>query len=272
MTRHCEDRRVHVGIHVRATATTADVRDLARTAEVLGFESLFLPEHTHVPASFVEQHPQEAEWAGTSANLLDPFLGLAAAASVTMRIRLGTAVCLVPQHDPITLAKRVSTLDVLSGGRFLFGVGAGWIEEEMRHHGVDPGTRFTRLGESLLAMKALWTEEEASFDGEYVRFERVRLGPKPVQQPHPPILVGGNGRRARQLVEELGDEWFPQARADPELETDRPVTMFGVEPEPEVLERYRSAGVQRCVVGLAKTAPGDASRELERLAALFELG
>jgi len=257
-----------LGVHARLTADAVDVRRLARRVEELGFESLFVPEHTHIPASFVTEHPDRADWAEWAARLYDPWVALTAAASATSRLRIGTGICLVPQHHPITLAKQVATLDRLAGGRFLFGVGAGWVEGELGHHGVPLRRRFRALEESLLAMQAIWTDEEATFGGELVRFEGVRQGPKPLQRPHPPILVGGEGERAVQIAREVGGEWFPHAGAELGLGADLRISIFAAEPEPETVDAYRAQGVERCVFILPSTRPGEAERELERLAAL----
>ena len=259
-----------VGIHARVTAESLDVGELARRAEELGFESLFVPEHTHIPASFVETNPGRAEWAAWVAQLYDPWVALSAAAAATSRIRLGTGVCLVPEHHPITLAKQVASLDRLSGGRFLFGVGSGWVEGELGHHGVPLRRRFRALRESLLAMQAIWASEEASFQGDLVQFEGVRQGPKPVQQPHPPILVGGEGPRAVEIAREVGGEWYPHAGADLTQGAGLRVSVFGAEPEEEKLAGYAAAGIVRCVLVLQSTRPGEAERELERLAALAD--
>jgi probable F420-dependent oxidoreductase len=262
---------MHIGVHARLAAESIDVRELARRAEDLGFESLFVPEHTHIPASFVAQHPDRAEWARWVAQLYDPFIALAAAAGVTGDLRLGTGICLVPQHHPITLAKQVATLDQLSNGRLLFGVGAGWVEGELAHHGVPLGRRFRLLRESLLAMRAIWAEEEASFDGELVRFEGVRQGPKPIQRPHPPVLVGGEGERARALVRELGAEWFPHVGIDLEEGAGLRISIFDAKPREDALEAYAAAGVERCVLVLPSTRPGEAEQALADLAAVAGL-
>jgi probable F420-dependent oxidoreductase len=258
---------VHIGVHARFTAESIDVRELARMTENLGFESLFVPEHTHIPASFVAENPDRAEWADWAARLYDPFSVLAAAAAVTSELRVGIGICLVPQHHPITLAKQVATLDRLSNGRFLFGVGAGWIEGELVHHGVPFGRRFQLLRESLLAMQAVWATEEATFDGELVHFEGVRQGPKPLQQPHPPILVGGEGERARAIAHELGGAWFPHAGAELEDGAGLRISIFA-EAQRDALERYADSGVERCVLIVGSTKPSEAERELESLARL----
>ena len=263
---------MRIGVHARLTAESIDVGPLARAAEELGFESLFVPEHTHMTASFVATNPDRAEWAAWAGALLDPFVALATAAAVTDRILLGTGVCLVPQHHPITLAKQVATLDQLSGGRFLFGVGAGWVEEEMRDHGVTRSRRFRLLRESLLAMQAIWASEEASFDGDLVKFSGVRQGPKPLQTPHPPILVGGERGRALAIAHEVGGEWFPHADADLGEGSGLRVTIFGAEPDRDALARYADAGVERCVLILPSTKTHDVGGELERLATVAGLG
>jgi probable F420-dependent oxidoreductase len=174
---------------------------------------------------------------------------------------------LVPERDPIVLAKEVSTLDVLSGGRFLFGVGAGWLEDELRNYGVDPTRRWKRTTEAVLPMKAIWTLEEASFAGEFVRFERVRQGPRPVQKPHPPILVGASRQRALERVLEWGDEWHPGA--EPEIEQRAAelrrraaergrerirVSIFAAPQEDEAVERYAAAGIDSCIFAI-ETGP-----------------
>ena len=147
---------------------------------------------------------------------LDPFVALGAAAAVTERILLGTGVCLVIEHDPIVLAKEVATLDLLSNGRVLFGVGGGWNAEEMENHGTDYKFRWGLLRERVEAMKVLWTEDTATYHGKYVNFDAVWQWPKPVQRPHPPVMVGGDGERTLQRVVRYGDEWMPTARGGPE--------------------------------------------------------
>jgi probable F420-dependent oxidoreductase len=188
--------------------------DIARIAEERGFESLFFPEHTHIPASRETEFPGGRELPAMYSHSYDPFVALTAAAAATEQLRIGTGVCLVIERDPIITAKEVATLDVLSQGRFLFGVGAGWNEEEMRDHGTDPARRFKVMRERVEAIKAIWTEEEASYEGEFVNFERIWCWPKPVQQPHPPVLVGGTGAQVLDRVLRFGDEWMPNRLSD----------------------------------------------------------
>jgi probable F420-dependent oxidoreductase len=183
--------------------------DLARNAEERGFESLFLPEHTHIPVSRRTPYPGGGELPPEYSHTLDPFAALAAAATATERLKLGTGVCLVIERDPIVTAKEVATVDHISGGRFLFGVGAGWNREEMENHGTDPDTRFRRMRESIEAMKAIWTQDEAEYHGRIIDFDPIWCWPKPVQKPHPPVLVGGLGEKVLDRVIAYGDEWIP---------------------------------------------------------------
>jgi len=202
------------------------------------------------------------------ANLLDPFVALGAAAAVTSRIKLGTGACYAALYDPIILAKQVATLDHLSSGRFLFGITPGWLEEEVRNHGVDPAQRWQVMREKVLTMKAIWTQEEAEFHGRFFDFAPIRTGLKPLQQPHPPILVGSNGPRGRARAVEYGDEWFPvvshkvdlpaaleELRQSCETAGRRaiPVTAFLWELDEALLQRCAELGVGRCVVYLYPT-------------------
>jgi len=236
------------------------VVELGRAVEERGFESLFFPEHTHIPASRVSPYPGGGELPDYYARTLDPFVALAAVAAATERLLVGTGVCLVIERDPIVTAKEVASLDLLSGGRFLFGVGAGWNREEMANHGTDARIRMAVLAERIAAMKQIWTTDEASYAGEHVAFDRIWSWPKPVQQPHPPILVGGNGPTVVDRVLDFGDEWMPNRPASfDELATriedlrqragrHVPVTMFGAKPDPSVLDRYAGTGVDRCLL------------------------
>lgn len=183
------------------------VADVARTVEAAGLESLFLTEHTHVPVR------RETEWPpGRSprdeARLLDPLIALAVAAVSTERIRIGTGICLVSERDPIITAKETATIDFLSGGRFIFGVGAGWVTEELRNHGTDPSWRWTVTEERVRAISEIWTQEEAKFHGRNVDFDAIWSWPKPIQQPRPPILIGGNAPRTLRRVIDFGDGWI----------------------------------------------------------------
>jgi probable F420-dependent oxidoreductase len=176
-------------------------------AEEADLESLFLTEHTHIPVS--RRDVLDIPGHSRVDRILDQFTVLGAAAALGSRLRLGTGICVIPQRDPIILAKQVATIDHLSGGRFLFGVGAGWLVEELRNHDVEPALRWDVMGEQIRAMKAIWTQPEPEFHGRHVDFDPILLGPRPVQRPHPPVLVGGSGPRALQVAAQCGDGWMP---------------------------------------------------------------
>src|SRR3982074_573220 len=183
--------------------------ELAPATEQLGFESLWVAEHSHIPASRESQWPGGAELPKHYWHTLDPFVALTGAALAAKTIRVGTGICLVVQRDPIHTAKQVASLDLISNGRFLFGIGAGWNKEEMADHGTDFGTRLKLMRERVEAMKAIWTQDEAEYHGEMVNFDRMWCWPKPVQRPHPPILLGGNGPNTLKRVVRYADGWMP---------------------------------------------------------------
>jgi len=258
------------GVQIRATAATADLRELGRALEAGGFDALYLPEHTHIPLSVSSLFPDDPGWLDACKQMLDPFVALASVAAVTERLLLGTGVCLLSQHDPIVLAKTVATLDVVSNGRVRLGVGAGWNEPEMRNHGVDPRRRWAITRENALAMKAIWTNEVAEFHGEFVDFDPIWLWPKPVQHPHPPIAVAGEGPRVLDRVLDFGDEWIPNEhegveerigelhrRAEALGRPPIPTTIYATPRDPAVIERYIEAGAHRIVFNLPRTSPGD---------------
>jgi probable F420-dependent oxidoreductase len=273
-----------LGLYMFPTHYAMRPDELARAAEEHGFESLFFPEHTHIPASRETPWPGGGDLPKEYAHTLDLFVALTAAAVATERLLVGAGICLVVERDPIITAKEVASLDHLSGGRVLFGVGGGWNREEMGNHGTDPSVRFDVLRERVLAMKALWTEEEASFSGKHVEFERVWSWPKPVQRPHPPVLVGGNGPKTLERVLEYGDGWMPIVRRNPERVAERigelrameaesgrdpvPLTLFGVRARAEEVERWREAGADRLLFPLPPAGPKET---LERLARYAEL-
>lgn len=208
------------------------------------------------------------------AHTYDLFVALTAAAVVTTRLRVGSGVCLVIERDPIITAKEVASVDRLSGGRFEFGVGAGWNREEMANHGTDPRRRMAILAERVEAMKQIWTQDEASYTGEHVAFERIWSWPKPAQRPHPPILVGGNGPTVLDRVLAFGDAWFPNYARGGVLErcaelrarAERPIDLMvmGVPADPRVLEQFEQAGFRRAVHWLPSAGRGPVERALER--------
>lgn len=274
-----------LGVYIFATDETIAPAELARAVEERGFESFFLPEHTHIPAGRETPWPGGGELPRRYYRTLDPFVALAAAATATESLLVGTGVCLVIERDPIVLAKEVATIDHVSDGRFLFGIGAGWNREEMANHGTDPRTRFALLRERILAMKAIWAEERAEFHGEHVDFDPINLWPKPLQRPHPPILVGGKGAGVIERVLDYGDGWFPNPRdGDPALVEEQivelgrravergrpvPVSIFGASPRPEDLERYSELGVERCVLSLPTAPREEVLAALDRAAELI---
>ena len=189
-----------------------NIAELAKALEDRGFDSLFVPEHTHIPASRKSPFPGGGELPKRYSHTHDPFVALSFAAAATRKLKLGTGILLVPQHEPIVTAKAIASLDQLSGGRFMFGIGGGWNAEEMENHGARYETRFAQMREHVLAMKELWTKDEASFDGEFVKFDRVWSWPKPAQKPHPPVILGGETDHTLKRVIEYCDGWFPRPR------------------------------------------------------------
>jgi probable F420-dependent oxidoreductase len=272
---------VELGLAILSTDYSLPPAELGRLAEERGFESLFFAEHTHIPASRETPYPRGGELPRQYSHTLDPFVACAMAAAVTERLRIGTGVCLVVERDPIITAKEVATIDLLSGGRFEFGVGAGWVLEEMRNHGTDPRRRFALMRERVEAMQAIWTQEEASYEGKHVSFERIWSWPKPVQKPYPPVLIGGGGDRVLARVVRYADGWFPLGLSPDELRPrieelgrlahaagrDRiPVTLFGAKPEARALERLSEAGVARSLLWLDPER--DVARQVDELARL----
>jgi probable F420-dependent oxidoreductase len=272
------------GLSMFLTDETIAPVALGRAAEDAGFEALFVPEHTHIPASRESAWPGGHELPREYSHTLDPFVALSAIAATTERLRVGTGIALIVERDPITLAHEAATLDHVSGGRFELGVGAGWNLEEMRNHGTDPATRFRVMRERVLAMREIWTREEASYHGEFVDFDRIWSWPKPVQQPHLPVLVGGTGPRVLDRVLEYGDAWFPNMRDLDELaariaelqgraaEAGReriPVTYFGArDPDDAMVEKMAAAGVDRVLFMLPPLGADETLPRLERYAEL----
>ncbi len=263
------------GVAIFPTESAQTPDEIAVMAEERGFECLLFPEHTHIPSSRSTPSPGGGELPSYYSRTYDPFVALTAAAMATERLLIGTGICLVIERDPIITDKEVASIDVLSGGRFLFGVGAGWNVEEMRNHGTEASRRFGVMRERIEAMKAIWTQDEASYSGRYVGFEKIWCWPKPVQKPHPPVLVGGNGARVLDRVLDYGDEWMPNRMSDEdlaarvaELQTraaeagrDRiPVTVVGFPPDPARISRLSEAGVDRVVFWL----PPESAESVER--------
>jgi probable F420-dependent oxidoreductase len=252
---------MHLGIGFFATDLTSDIRVVARAAEDAGFESLFVAEHTHIPTSRLTPYPQGGELPEVYSHTIDPFVSLSFAAAVTERIKLGTGICLVTERDPVVTAKEVASLDQLSGGRFLFGVGVGWNREEMADHGTDFADRWAVTRDRVQLMQQLWTNDVASYDGTYARVSESWQWPKPAQSPLP-VLIGGSSTKSMRETIAYATDWMPMPAKQPfperlaELaalaaEAGRPtppVTMYWVRPDRGVLDHYASLGVDRAVM------------------------
>jgi probable F420-dependent oxidoreductase len=278
---------MRVGVVIFPTDLSIRPDTLGRALEERGFESLWVTEHTHIPSSRRTPWPGGPELPDEYRRTLDPFVALTAAAAVTTKLKLGTGISLVAQHHPITLAKTTASLDFVSNGRFLFGIGVGWNEEEMEHHGVDPKQRRSIVREHVLAMKELWTNDEASFTGEHVQFSPTWSWPKPTQKPHPPVIMGGAGGPVtfRHIVEYC-DGWMPihgrrdvldklpMLHAAAEAAGRDPSTIdvgvFGCPPKPEVIDAYVEAGVTRVAIVIPPAADDVVLPLLDRYAGIVE--
>jgi len=274
---------VHYGLCTFPTGYSIPPADLARAAEERGFESLWVAEHSHIPASRRTPFPGGGELPKIYYDVMDPFVALASAASVTTKLKLATGVCLLIQRDPIQTAKMVASLDQLSRGRFLFGVGAGWNAEEMEHHGTPFARRTRVLRERIEAMKQLWTEQQAEYHGEFVDFGPSFAWPKPVQKPWPPIHVGGGWPGGARRAVRWGDGWIPVGIPDvaaaklPELrrmaeEAGRDpakieVSIYYGPTEAQALARLREGGIARVVFGVPSEPAEKVLPLLDRLAA-----
>ncbi len=273
------------GVYYFPTDYGINVAELARALEERGYDSLFFPEHTHIPTSRRTPFPSGGELPKKYKHTHDPFVALSFAAAATHKLKIGTGIALMPQRDPIVTAKAVASLDQLSNGRFIFAIGGGWNVDEMENHGARYETRFKLLRERVLAMKALWTQEEAQFHGEYVNFDPVWMYPKPKQRPHPPILIGGESDHTIKRVVEFGDGWFPRPRNnwEPKSAVARlhaaaksagrdpatlPITVFAAPPDREKLIAYREAGIYRVLFEVPDVGRDEILRLLDKNAPL----
>jgi probable F420-dependent oxidoreductase len=269
--------RMRFGLRYYATAASVPVAEVAQALEARGFESFFVPEHTHMPLVRRSAWPGSGEPPRVYSELHDPFVALSFAAAATQRLRIGTGICLVVERDPIILAKLIASLDVLSGGRVVVGVGGGWNAEEMADHGTAFEDRWKVLRERIEAMKVIWTTPAPEFHGAFVNFDKCNLDPKPLQRPYPPMLMGGMGGLARQRAVDLGCGWMPihgreeifdgiadlHRRADEAGKPRSSVTVWSAEPDAALVDRYVQAGVERVVLTMPVSA--DRSEVLHRL-------
>jgi probable F420-dependent oxidoreductase len=276
---------MHYALTMFPTDYSIQPVEIAREAEARGFESLWFPEHTHIPVERKSPWPGGPELPKMYYDVYEPFVALTAAAAVTTKLKVATGICLVVQRDPLQTAKSVATLDRVSNGRFLFGIGAGWNAEEMRNHGTEFKTRLSLMRERVLAMKELWTQAKPEFHGKFVEFAPVMTWPKPVQKPHPPIHVGGGFPNAALRAIDYGDGWMPIFGRDEILERipevrervraagrdpDKfEISIFAAPPQPELLARARDAGVTRCVFGLPPAQAEEVLPLLDRYAELM---
>ena len=276
---------MNIGVSLSITHSTIDIVTLAQKCEELGFESLWMPEHTAIPVHV------SSPWVGSAdgaipedmAHIVDPFIALAHASAVTTTLKLGTSVCLVPERNPIVLAKEIATLDYFSKGRVLFGIGSGWLKEETELYGIRFEDRAACMRENILAMKALWTNDEAEFHGKFVDFPAIKVYPKPVSKPHPPVLLGGRAKNVFRRIVTWGDGWMPTRTNPEEIEQGRreidrlareagrdpssiEVMVHGQTADPELLRDFENAGAQRAMIGLPRGA-----NEANAISALEEI-
>ncbi|HEX4889924.1 MAG TPA: LLM class F420-dependent oxidoreductase [Alphaproteobacteria bacterium] len=274
------------GISMFPTDYSITPADLAVAAEARGIESIWFPEHSHIPVSRKSPWPGGPELPKPYYDVMDPFVALATAAAVTKKIKLATGICLVIQRDPIQTAKEICTLDTLSGGRFLFGVGAGWNAEEMADHGTKFEERMDVMRERIEAIKLICSKSKPEYHGKHVNFEPFMTWPKTVQKPHPPVLVGGGYPHGARRAAEYGDGWMPiTGRGDiiaaiPKFrqmvaERDRDpdsveITVFGVAPDAEKIKPYGDAGAKRVIFGLPSEGADTIMPLLDKMAEVIQ--
>ena len=275
---------MEVGIFMALSSQALDVADLARQAEVVGFESLWLPEHPIMPVHSNSRYHGSPDGSipAYMSDLVDPYMALARAAAVTQTLKLGTSISLIPERNPLLTAKVISTLDLHSGGRFILGVGAGWLREETEIMGGDFDHRWTQTREAILVMKELWTKGEAEFHGQYFDFPPVKCYPQPVQKPHPPVFLGGNARNVFRRIVGWADGWLPAGPTVEQIKAGRAaldelaetagrdpasiqITAFAVPADREKLQEYAAAGANRAIVMLPDSKDPAALAELERI-------
>ncbi len=277
---------MRIGVFYFPTDYGINIAELAAALEQRGFASLYVPEHTHIPTSRKTPFGGGGELPKRYSHTHDPFVALAFAAAATEKLLLGTGICLIPERDPIVTAKCVASLDRLSGGRFIFGIGGGWNVEEMENHGAQYKTRFKLMRERILAMKAMWTEEEAAYHGEMVNFDPIWSYPKPAQRPHPPILLGGESDYTLRRVAEYCDGWFPRPQRGWDIRHERDrlrrfadaagrdadkmfISVFRAPADAAALADYRDAGIDEAVLEIPDQSRDEILRVLDRYVPLL---
>ena len=274
-----------VGLNMSISTNSIDVAEIAAKAEALGFESIWLPEHPVMPVNTASKYPGSPDGSipDYMSDMADPYIGLARASAVTNRIKLGTGITLIPERNPLVLAGAIATLDRFSGGRFLLGIGTGWLREETEVMGGDFDHRWTQARESIEVMRALWTQDAAEYHGRYYDFPPVQCNPKPVQEGGPPVILGGNARNVFRRVARWGDGWMPTAASPEQIAAGRAaidelaeasgrdpsgigITVFGQPADRELIGQFERAGANRVIVRLADTTNVSALEEMERIA------
>lgn len=274
---------MRIGLFPFCTDYSMPIDKLAIAAEERGFDSIWVPEHTHIPASRMTDYPGGGALPKEYSHTLDPFVALGMAAAVTTKLKLGTGICIAVEHHTLTLAKTVATLDHVSNGRVLLGLGGGWNREEMENHGVDYGGRFKKLEEQMQALEQIWTQERASFQGRYEQFDEVWSWPKPVQAPHPPIYLGGASDHTLRRIVRYAQGWLPittdadaiirkmtkldqLAAADGRDPDSIAVSIFAAPPRDELVAQFRETRVERIIFQVPPRSEADTLRRLDRYA------
>jgi probable F420-dependent oxidoreductase len=274
-----------IGLNMSISTNSIDVADIAAKAEAMGFESIWLPEHPVMPVNTASKYPGSPDGSipNYMSDMADPYIGLARASAVTNTIKLGTGITLIPERNPLVLAGAISTLDRFSGGRFILGIGTGWLREETEIMGGDFDHRWTQAREAIEVMRALWTQDAAEYHGRHYDFPLVQCNPKPAQEGGPPVILGGNARNVFRRVARWGDGWMPTASSPDQIAAGRAaidelaeasgrdpsginITVFGQPADRELISRFEEAGANRVIIRLPDTTSAAALDEVERIA------
>ena len=274
-----------IGLNMSISTNSIDVAEIAAKAEALGFESIWLPEHPVMPVNTASKYPGSPDGSipDYMSDMADPYIGLARASAVTSTIKLGTGITLIPERNPLVLAGAIASLDRFSGGRFLLGIGTGWLREETEIMGGDFDHRWTQARESIEVMRALWTQDTAEYHGRYYDFPPVQCNPKPAQEGGPPVILGGNARNVFRRVARWGDGWMPTAASPEQIAAGRAaidelaeasgrdpsgigITVFGQAADRDLISQFESAGANRVIVRLGDTTSSQALDEIDRIA------